>query len=518
VRLSDLAVEAVDRPALLGESRSWTYRELTLAVETLATAIAARQSDARRPIALVFDLVPEAVVAAHAVAGVGSTLALAHTAWKGPERERFADAIQPEIVLSSKTRPWLDGDWEIETLLLPGFGPISVCTRSVAEDAAGLEAPPGTDVALWTSGSGGSPKVVGHSWSGLIANARAVNQRVGFDADSVWLATLAWAHVGGLALIPRAAAAGAALAFGSARFDASTALARLREQRVTHVSLVPAMAHRLIERAEPPPATLRVALVGGAAMPPAVTARAIAAGWPISLTYGMTEAGSQIATASPEESRTQPSCVGLPLANAEIRIESAKNRHAAEEHDTAMDRGPADHRSAAEDRDTAADDSVANIAEPGEVYVRGSGLFLGYLGEPARDPEAWFATGDLGHLDQDGRLRVTGRRSARIVSGGTNVDPLEVEAEIARHPDVRDACVIGVPDPAWGEIVSCVVAADRVDRADLETDLDAWTKQRLSGARVPRRWKIVEALPRTATGKVDRARVRDLLNTDEPDK
>ncbi len=485
--LSDLVAASADRPALLAESQEWSYRELASAAETLATALVARQTDVTRPIGHAFDLTPEGVVAALAVSKAGSRLAPAHTAWKRPERERFVRAIQPEMILSSEDRPWLDGEWRREVLLLPGFGPVSVCTRAVAAEDPGLSAPAGTEVALWTSGSGGAPKIVAHTWSALIANARAANERLGFEADSVWLTTLAWAHIGGLAVIPRAAAAGAALAFGATRFDASLALQRLRERGVTHVSLVPAMAHRLIGRAEPPPASLRVALVGGAAMPATVTARAVSEGWPISLTYGMTEAGSQVATASPEEARMRPNCVGLPLASAQVRIEPVG--------DDALGNG----------------DAGQGPKTTGEICLRGPGLFLGYFGVPARDPATWFATGDLGALDEDGRLRVTGRRSARIVSGGANVDPSQVEAEVARHPDVREVCVVGVPDPVWGEVVACVVATGR---DDIEEELDAWTKERLSGARAPRRWKTVPSLPRTATGKVDRVGVRELFTTD----
>jgi acyl-CoA synthetase (AMP-forming)/AMP-acid ligase II len=114
------------------------------------------------------------------------------------------------------------------------------------------------------------------------------------------------------------------------------------------------------------------------------------------------------------------------------------------------------------------------------------------------------ATGAVGEIDDAGRLCVTGRRADRIVSGGTNVNPQEVEAVLVAHPAVREACVVGTPDDVWGEIVTAVI----VPTLHEPEGLREWAAERLTGARRPRRWVMVEALPRTATGKVDRARVR----------
>jgi O-succinylbenzoic acid--CoA ligase len=196
-------------------------------------------------------------------------------------------------------------------------------------------------------------------------------------------------------------------------------------------------------------------------------ARALGEGWPLALTYGMTEMTSQVATAPPERVRAKPGTVGAPLDGAEVRV-----------------------------------------APDGEILTRGATLALGYVGAeaPLRDPDGWYHTGDLGRVDHDGDLWVTGRRSDRIVSGGVNVDAHEVEAALREHPAVGDACVVGVPDDRWGEAVAAALVP-RGGPVDLDGLAD-WLRGRLSPAKRPRRWRVVEALPLNANGKVDRGAVR----------
>jgi O-succinylbenzoic acid--CoA ligase len=278
----------------------------------------------------------------------------------------------------------------------------------------------------------------------------------------------------------RAAAAGATVALAGPRFDAASVARALGELAVTHLSLVPAMLHGLLAAGARPPGSLRAVLLGGAATPPDLTERALAAGWPIALTYGLTEAGSQVTTATPAEVRAGDRSAGVPLTGVEVRI-----------------RPPGD-----------AGEGSDGAPAPGRIEVRGDTLFRGYVGEAARPPGAWFATGDLGRLDEEGRLEVTGRLRDRIVSGGANIDPAQVEAVLAAHPEVGEAAVVGVPDGRWGQVVAAVVAGED---PGLPARLDPWCRERLSGPRVPRRWEMMDRLPRTATGKVDRARLRVLL-------
>jgi O-succinylbenzoic acid--CoA ligase len=231
-------------------------------------------------------------------------------------------------------------------------------------------------------------------------------------------------------------------------------------------------------------------LTGGAAIPRRLLERAVEAGWPVSPTYGLTEAGSQVATVDPNDvACPEIGVLDRPLDGVEIRV-----------------------------------------GEHGDVSVRSPSLMLGYLGQPigqsAIDADGWFVTGDLAARGESGALDVVGRRSSRIITGGSNVDPREVEDVLRDHPAVDDVCVVGVPDERWGEIVVAVVAVGsgvtNPGDSRQEASLREWSLKHLDGPRRPRRWRIVDRLPSTPNGKVDRRAVRAAAeriiveNTDGP--
>jgi O-succinylbenzoic acid--CoA ligase len=223
------------------------------------------------------------------------------------------------------------------------------------------------------------------------------------------------------------------------------------------------------------PAGVRLVLLGGAAAPDDLVREALDLGIPVALTYGLTEAGSQAATALPAAVAAKPGSVGKALYGTELRI-LRENGEQAEQ------------------------------AEPGEIVVRGPGLMRGYLGEPPLD--GWLHTGDIGCLDPDGDLFVLQRRSDLVVTGGENVYPAEVEAALRQHPSVQDACVVGLPDPLWGQSVAAAVAASEEVSAD---ELIEFLRGRLAGYKVPRKLVVTNELPCTASGKVCRPDVIALI-------
>jgi o-succinylbenzoate---CoA ligase len=336
---------------------------------------------------------------------------------------------------------------------------------------------------LWTSGTSGHPRGVEISYENLVASAHGSATRMLPAPSDVWLATLSPAHVGGLALITRALILGAdLLAWGG--FDAAVVSGLIDglglpigyDSPVTHVSLVPTQLLRLLDHraGSPPPETFRYALIGGAHAPARLIERAQADGWPLAVTYGMTEMTSQVATALPELVRVKPGTVGAPIEGVEVRV-----------------------------------------ADNGEVWVRGATRALGYLGQGAAslaDEAGWYHTGDMGRLDEDGDLWITGRHIERIVSGGVTIDAIEIEEVLRGHPGVYDACVVGVPDDEWGECVA-VLLVPVEGRFDLAA-VKGWAHERLATAKRPRRWLIRNELPRNTNGKVDRRLVRDLLDGD----
>jgi O-succinylbenzoic acid--CoA ligase len=404
-----------------------------------------------------------------------------------------AEALRSEGVTSGALVPLvLESDepgvvtllaaWHLGAVPAPLHPRLTELERARARDEL-REAPPGTQAVLWTSGTAGRPRGVALGTSGLAAHVRAVADRLRLDGTEAWLGSLSVAHVGGLALVARAFLTGARLVLGG-RVDTDALVALLLEgseagvgrppARVTHLSLVPTQLERLLRDwgDAPPPSDLRCILVGGAHAREELVRAALDGGWPIALTYGMTEMWSQVATATPETTRMRPGSVGPTLPGVELRIGSE-----------------------------------------GEILVRGPTRALCYLDGGTRalaDDEGWYHTGDLGSVGADGMVVVTGRSGDRIITGGVNVDPSEVEDVLRAHPDVLDAAVVGVPDPAWGEVVGALIVPSS-HGCDADA-LEAFVRTRLSGPKRPRRWLTAPALPLNANGKVDRAVARSLFS------
>lgn len=332
---------------------------------------------------------------------------------------------------------------------------------------------PEVEVLLLTSGASGGPKAVGLSRAAFAAGTAASVRRLSLEPSDKWGLCLSLGHVGGLALVLRAVSLGCAIRCWP-RFDADAVATAVLDGAVTHLSLVPTMLWQLLDTLDgrTAPTGLRCVLVGGAALSPALLARAVAAGLPVAPTWGMTETASQVATAPPALAEQLPGTVGPPLPGIEAR------------------------------------------AEPGTrvLAVRGPTLASMVVRRPGEEPEAlpvsedgWFRTADLGRADADGNLWIEGRADDAVVTGGVTVAPSEVERVIQTLPGVSDAVVFGAPDQAWGHTLHAVVEANPA--AVAPEDVHRHCRARLSRARRPSTIRIVESLPRTPTGKADRSAV-----------
>jgi O-succinylbenzoic acid--CoA ligase len=297
---------------------------------------------------------------------------------------------------------------------------------------------------LHTSGTTAAPKPVELTWRNFQASALGSAVALGLDPDERWLCPMPIVHVGGLS-IPLRSAIYATTTVLHERFEVDRVLGELSDpaRRITLVSLVPTMLARLLDAGLHEPPTLRHALLGGGPIAPSLLDRAAEAGVPVAPTYGMTEACSQIVT------------FGWPLPGTEVEI--------------------------------APDD---------EILVRGATVAPGALAA-----DGWLHTGDLGAFGPDGTLAVTGRKADTIVSGGENVAPTEVEAVLLEHPAVADAGVYARPDPEWGEAVIAAVVARPGAAAD-PAAIRAHCAARLAGYKVPKEVRLLEALPRTGSGKL----------------
>lgn len=340
-------------------------------------------------------------------------------------------------------------------------------------DAPGdREAPPAshdlnaTAVVIHTSGTSSAPKPVELTYGNLLWSALGSAVALGLDPDERWLCALPLSHVGGLSILVRSAIYGTT-AVVHERFEAERVLHALDEEGITLVSLVATTLSRLLDAGLRRPPALRCALTGGGPVPATLVRRAAEAGVPVSMTYGLAEACSQVTTA--------------PVAALEEGERGA---------------GPALFC------------TRVDCAEDGEILVSGPTVAPGALGEDGR-----LHTGDLGALDAQGRLSVTGRKADTIVSGGENVAPSEVEAVLESHPDVLEAAVVGRPDDQWGEAVTALVVP-RIPRpassdapapaaAPDPAVLRAHCAASLAPYKVPKRVILrAEPLPRTRSGKL----------------
>jgi o-succinylbenzoate---CoA ligase len=310
-------------------------------------------------------------------------------------------------------------------------------------DARGLT-PSEVMLAVHTSGTTSAPKLVELTWGNVEANALGSALALGFDRAERWLSPMPLTHVGGLMVLLRSLVYGTAAHLLPAPFDAEQANAAIRE--ATLASLVPTMLARMLDAGLRNPPRLRAVLLGGAPSDPALLERAKAAGVPVAQTYGLTEACSQVCTSAPGE----PETAGWPLPGITVELEP-----------------------------------------DGEILVSGPTVAGG----------GTLRTGDLGRLDERGRLTVIGRKSDTIVSGGENVAPAEVEAVLLAHPAVADAGVFARPDAEWGEAIAARVVL-RPGLAAAPEELKDFCRERLARFKVPKVVELADTLPRTASGKL----------------
>jgi O-succinylbenzoic acid--CoA ligase len=333
---------------------------------------------------------------------------------------------------------------------------------------------PGVAAILATSGSSGEPKgvLLGHESVGV--SAGMVNRKLGVLPEDCWLNCLPLYHVGGLSIVFRSARAGASMVLQQG-FDAERVWSDINRRPVTHVSLVPAMLAMLLDEAQQaPPERLRILLVGGAALSKKLARRALDTGWPLCVTYGMSETASQVATQCLRESG-EWDCAAGPAATLLPGVECE-----------------------------VVDESGAPTQAVGKIRLRSRCLMIGYANPERRvgdglDPEGWFTTSDLGRLDENNCICIIGRSDETLISGGENLHPLEAEMLMLDCPGVDTVCVIGVDDPVWGQMV-CAIYTGPFN----ELEVKRWCRAELPGPLRPRRFVRLRRLPQLSNGKIDR--------------
>lgn len=457
-------------PALESGASRFTFAELD---ETVSRTAAGLLSQGVRPgdrLALLGGNSAAFIIAVLAAARAGALIAPLNWRLAEPELAWQVGRIGARLLLTDDTHHQRAAAIARESGIL------------LVEIAALQSTPPGGTwpgrwsgdfVLMFTSGTTGTPKAARLTFENFLASAAASAFNIGVDPGDRWLACMPLCHVGGLSIVTRSLIQGTTVVLEPG-FDAARVNAALRFGGVTLLSVVPTMLARMLEADEAPfPQSVRAVLVGGGPVSQELLEAATNRGLPVLQTYGLTEATSQVTTLAPGDALRHLGSAGKPLFTISVRID-------------------------------------APAGEPGEILVAGPTVFAGYFDDADATARAlrdgWLHTGDIGWVDSEGFLHVIDRRDDLVVSGGENVYPAEVEAALEAHPAVAEAAVVGLPDPAWGQVVAAAVHFR--GPAVPWPELEAWLRGRIAGYKVPRRWLATGALPRTASGKLQRHRAR----------
>jgi malonyl-CoA/methylmalonyl-CoA synthetase len=409
------------------------------------------------------------VIALIATLRAGAIAVPLNPAYTRAEVARILADARPSIAL-------VDGSAHAAALRCDVSAPLAVHDLGGPRRAAVLEdrldRACGHDVALllYTSGTTGRPKGAPLSHANLLASCSALELAWRWRPEDRLLLTLPLFHLHGLGVgVIGTLCAGASMEL-HARFEVAEVLERCGSGEISLLFGVPTMYRRLVASGRARElAPLRLIVSGSAPLPPALARELHAATGQLPLErYGMTE--TVMLTSNPCEGERRPGTVGLPLPGVELRL-----------------------------------------SQSGEIQVRGPNVIAGYWRAPeataeAFGPDGFFATGDLGELDEAGYLRIAGRRKELIITGGFNVHPREVEERLAEHPSVAEVAVVGRPSEEWGEEVVAVIVPAGEGGIDPET-LRAHAAAALAPYKVPKRFEQASELPRNALGKIVRSRL-----------
>lgn len=334
-----------------------------------------------------------------------------------------------------------------------------------------------TAVILYTSGTSGEPKGVQLTYGNLRSNCRDCAAHAQISNDHVLLSVLPPFHVFGLTAMTLLPLWLGMTVHYIPRFNPVATVRAIQEKQISVFMAIPSMFAALlgVKRANPECfRSLFLTLSGGEPLHSG-TAKAFAERFEVELNegYGLTETSPVVAINLPWD--RLPGAVGKPIPNCGVRIVDAAGEVLPPDRD-------------------------------GEIQVRGPGVMKGYYRKPEEtaaviNADGWFATGDQGRLNAEGFLSITGRIKEMMIIGGENVFPAEIENVLTEHASVAEAAVIGVPDPARGEIPIAFVIL-KEDRQAGENELRSHCRERLASLKVPRQVKICEDLPRGPTGKI----------------
>ncbi|MBT8485163.1 MAG: AMP-binding protein [Phycisphaerales bacterium] len=511
----------------LPQRRRHTYRGFNRIVNRAAKAFLRLGIAAGDRVAIWSTNNDEWVVAQFATAKIGAILVNINPAYRSHELEyvlkhsrarvliliasykssnylQMLDEVCPEV---KQSEPGRIGSWrfpDLETVVFIGSEehPGMLTERAFAElgddlpDAALEERrrrlDPDDEVNIqYTSGTTGFPKGVVLTHHNILNNALAVACAMKLTADDRVCVPVPFYHCFGMVLANLAAVtAGAAIVIPSGSFDAAATLAAVAGERCTVLHGVPTMFQALLDdpaRSTTDMTTLRTGVMGGAPSAPSLV-RDIAAQLHVPellIAYGQTEASPVVTLTRTDDSiERRVSTVGCVLPHQEIKVVDVE---------TGL--------------------TVPRGAD-GELCVRGYQVMRRYDGQPdataeAIDGRGWLHTGDVGVMEDDGSVRITGRLKDMVIRGGENIYPREIEEFIGGFEPVSAVAVVGVPDPKYGEELCACVQLGPGSIQPTPEEFRGWCREKIAHFKIPRYWLVLETFPMTVTGKVQKFTLRE---------
>ncbi|MEO8233408.1 MAG: o-succinylbenzoate--CoA ligase [Ignavibacteriota bacterium] len=326
-------------------------------------------------------------------------------------------------------------------------------------------------IVIFTSGSSGKPKGVVHTFSSLINNIKSGNNILDLKEGDRWLASLPFYHIGGFQIICRSLFYGCSIIIPESQQTNHLADAIVKN-KPSHLSLVSTQLKRLINDKIIPDKSLKVSLIGGGFVEDELMFKADKLGWKPFRVYGSSETGSLITAISAEEIIEKPQSVGKVFSNVEIII---------------------------------SDDS--------EILIKSNSLFKKYLDDQKETSlkliYGFYHSGDLGFVDNDVYLFIEARRNDLIVTGGENVNPIEVESALKQITGVIEACVFAKQSKTWGQKVAAAIVIN--DLSLNEKSIKGILKQKLAGYKIPKQFYFLDELPKTSLGKLERDKIKKMF-------
>ncbi len=472
-----------------------SYGQLDRLSDEVASGLRARGVREGDVVALLLPSGPAYAIAYAAAAKIGAVTAGVNDRLSPPERRRCLDVARPRLVLASPSLardtepgvvPAVDDVLEVDAETAPADALAEL--RNGGADAEAAWPDPDRPVAIvFTSGTTGAPK-------GAVFSGRQLDAVGRIDAGLRWgggghgLSSTSFAHLGYMTKLPQTLRGGGTT-FLMRRWSAGDALDMVERHRVTVLGGIPTQVALMLRHERFPTtdvSSVRLIAMGGGPSTAALVREARRAfGVPVVVRYTCTEAGVGVGTAPDDPPEDAEESVGRARAGVELTIRSD-------------------------------DDRVLPPGEEGRVCLRSGAVMSGYWGDPEATAAVFTAdgavrTGDLGHVDEHGRLHLAGRSNEMYVRGGYNVFPLEVENVLADHPAVADVAVAPRMDEVMGEIGVAVVVPRPGDEPPTLQSLREHARDRLAAHKLPEDLVVTSELPRTAMEKVDRRALRSLV-------